>query len=159
MLAWSFEKLTDKRDDITIETFDLDAIRSILPHRDPMLLIQGAEKHSSELGTEARAFYQVRGDEYFLQGHFPGNPVVPGVILCEMMGQAACVLVADQAGSKTPYFTGMDRVKFKQKVLPGDRIEIRSVLEKAKAPFFFIKSDLYVQGKLCATAQLSFALI
>ncbi len=133
---------------------DREAIKKILPHREPMLLVD-------EVGIEdgvATGKYTVRGDEFFLSGHFPGNPVVPGVILCEMMGQSACLLVGGE-GNFTPYFTGMNNVKFKNKVLPGDTIEFRSEVTRAKEPFYFIKCEGYVNGKLAVCGELSFAVI
>jgi 3-hydroxyacyl-[acyl-carrier-protein] dehydratase len=130
-------------------------IMAILPHRDNMLLVDEVELvEGRSVGT-----YTVRGDEFFLQGHFPSNPVVPGVMLCEMMGQSACLLIAPQSGKFTPYFTGMDKVKFKNKVLPGDRLVLKSELLRAKHPFYFVKSEGYVGDKLCVSAELSFAVI
>ena len=132
-----------------------DEIKKIIPHREPMLLLDEAEL----INSEASGRYQVRGDEFFLQGHFPGNPVVPGAILCEMMGQVACVLIDRPENGATPYFTGMNNVRFKNKVLPGDMIELKSVPIKSKPPFYFIKSEAYVNGKLCACGEFSFALL
>ena len=88
-----------------------EEIKKILPHREPMLLIDQANLINE---NTAEGFYTVRGDEYFLQGHFPGNPVVPGVILCEIMAQTCCVLMGEQGDSqgKTPYYTGLNQVKF-----------------------------------------------
>lgn len=140
-----------------------EEIKKLLPHRDAMLLIDEVElvmvqKENEPAREEAVATYTVRGDEWFLQGHFPGNPVVPGVILCEMMGQSSCILVK-QEGNFTPYFTGMDQVRFKNKVLPGDVITFRSQVDRAKGPFYFIKSAGYVDGKLCVSGELSFAVV
>ena len=134
---------------------DRDEIKKIIPHRDTMLLLDEVEL----TGGEAVGRYIVRGDEFFLQGHFPGNPVLPGVILCEMMGQTACVLTDSPSGGKAPYFTGMNNVRFKNKVLPGDMVELKSVLLKSKPPFYFIKSEAYVNGKLCACGEFSFAIV
>lgn len=132
-----------------------DEIKQLIPHREPMLLIDEVNLE----GEIAIGKYTVRGDEFFLQGHFPGNPVVPGVILCEMMGQSSCLLVDGKNGDFTPYFTGMNNVKFRDKVLPGDTIEFKSEIVKVKGPFYFIKSEGYVRGKLCVCGEFSFAVI
>ena len=94
-----------------------------------------------------------------MQGHFPGNPVVPGVILCEMMGQSACCLLADKVKDCTPFFTKMNNVKFKNQVKPGDTLESVCTLTKSRGAFYFIDAKGYVDGKLCVSAELSFALI
>lgn len=126
----------------------------ILPHRGNMLLVDEAKVD----GDTAIGIYTVRGDEFFLDGHFPGNPVVPGVMLCEMMGQSACMLLSEEE-SFTPYFTSINNVKFKEMVRPGDTVTFKSRLEKIKGAFRFIKSEGYVGDKLCVRGELSFALI
>ena len=143
------EKLMNK------EKMNRDEIKKILPHREPMLLIDEAELTDGvSVGK-----YTVRGDEFFLQGHFPDNPVVPGVILCEMMAQSACLLVDTQSTQFTPYYTGLNNVKFKKKVVPGDCIVFKSEIIKQKDIFYFIKSAGYVGEKLCVSGELSFALV
>lgn len=134
---------------------DKAEIMSIIPHRDNMLLIDEATLR------DGKAFgkYYVTGEEWFLKGHFPGNPVVPGVILCEILAQSACVLLADEVRGKTPFFTGLDNVKFKQPVKPGDTIETECVLTKAKPPFYFAEGQGFVGGKLCVKASFSFAVL
>ena len=99
-----------------------EEIMRILPHREPMLLLDDVEEQDGE----SVGHYAVRGDEFFLTGHFPGNPIVPGVILCEILAQSACVLLQDvmKEGELTVY-TGLNNVKFRSPVKPGDRVETR----------------------------------
>ena len=132
-----------------------DEIKNILPHREPMLLVDEVEL----VDDIAVGRYTVTGNEFFLQGHFPGNPVVPGVILCEMMAQSACLLVQEEGGKFTPYFTGLNNVKFKEKVIPGDTIEFKCNKTAQKGPFYFVSGRGYVNEKLCVTGELSFAVV
>lgn len=133
-----------------------EEIKKILPHREPMLLCD--EVNLDDEG-KAKGSYTVSGDEFFLQGHFPGNPVVPGVMLCEMMAQVCCILISDAAENKTPYFTGLDKVKFKKMVKPQDKIEFTCEIVNSKEPFYFAKGNGKVNGKLCVIGEFSFALI
>ena len=132
-----------------------EEIKKILPHRDAMLLIEQVERD----GETARGSYHVRGDEWFLQGHFPGAPVVPGVILCEMLAQSACVLLADQmTPGKLPFYTGLDKVRFKHPVRPGDTFETECRIVRSKGPFYFAEGRGTVGGELCVRAEFSFAI-
>ena len=131
-----------------------DEIKKLLPHREPMLLLDSVER----VGDEARGRYLVRGDEYFLQGHFPGNPVVPGVILCEILAQSACVLLSDSLKEgQLPVYTGLDKVRFRNSVRPGDTIETRCTIKRAKHPFYFAEGTVTVDGTVCVSAEFSFA--
>lgn len=132
-----------------------EEILQLLPHRDSMLLLDEVENRD---GT-AVGHYTVRGDEFFLQGHFPGNPLVPGVILCEILAQSACVLMQEvmQAG-KLPVYTGLNRVKFRSPVRPGDTVETRCRLQRVKPPFYFAEGTVTVDGRLCVSAEFSFAI-
>jgi 3-hydroxyacyl-[acyl-carrier-protein] dehydratase len=132
-----------------------DEIKRFLPHREPMLLLD----ESTTEGETAYGRYTVRGDEWFLQGHFPGNPVVPGVVLCEMIGQNCAVLLGDQLKGKTPFFTGMNQVKFRKSVRPGDAIVLEAVITRRKGPFFLTKGRALLDGQVAAEGEFSFALI
>lgn len=132
-----------------------EEIMQILPHRDHMLLVDEV----TEENGEAIGHYHVRGDEFFLQGHFPGNPIVPGVILCEILAQSACVLLQDQmVDGKLPVYTGLNNVKFRSPVKPGDNVETRCHIKRAKHPFYFAEGTVTVEGRLCVSAEFSFAI-
>ena len=131
-------------------------LENVIPHRNSMMLIDEATK-TGENTCEGKKY--ITGNEWFLDGHFQGNPVVPGVILCEMMAQASAVIVAEVSAQSIPYFTGIEKAKFKNKVLPGDTFEIKCELTKSRGVFHFISAKGYVNGKLCTQADLSFALI
>lgn len=133
-----------------------EEIKKILPHRDDMLLIDEAEI----VDGKAHAKRKITGEEFFLCGHFPGNPVVPGVILCEILAQSTCVLLADTMDdSVTPYFSGLNNVKFKHPVKPGDTVETECEITRAKGVFYFASGKGFVDGKLCVSADFSFALV
>lgn len=133
-----------------------EEIKNILPHREPMLLLDEAEV----VDGYAVGRYLVRGDEFFLQGHFPADPIVPGVILCEILAQSACVLLQDEMiDGKCPVYTGLDRVKFRHPVRPGDLIMTRCTVERAKHPFYFAHGTVSVGETVCVSAAFSFAVI
>ena len=133
-----------------------EEIMNILPHREDMLLLDEAEyKDGVAIGK-----YLVRGDEFFLRGHFPDNPIVPGVILCEILAQSCCVLLQDKMTDvKTPVYTGLNNVKFRNPVKPGDTIITNCNIKKARHPFYFAEGTVKVEDKLCVSAEFSFAII
>ncbi len=134
-----------------------EELMKILPHREAMLLLDEAKEQDGE----AVGHYTVRGDEFFLKGHFPGNPIVPGVILCEILAQTACVLLQEKAegqSGKTPMYTGLDQVRFKSPVRPGDTVETRCRIVRKKHPFYFAEGTVSVDDRLCVSARFSFAM-
>lgn len=124
------------------------AIEGLIPHRGQMLLLD--EVFLEDDGS-ARGLRAIRGDEFFLDGHFPGNPVVPGVMLCEMMAQTACVLLDARGG--TPLFAGLDKVRFRRVVKPGETVETRCTLIRQKAQVFSLRGEARVDGALCAQGE------
>ncbi len=132
-----------------------EEIMKILPHRDNMLLLDEVIKEDEY----AHGFYKIPEDAFFLKGHFPGAPVVPGVILCEILAQSTCVLLSDQMqANKMPMYTGLNNVRFKSPVKPGDIFETKCRITRSKFPFFFAEGSGYVGDRLCVKAEFSFAI-
>ena len=102
--------------------------------------------------------FEIAHDHPSLPGHFPGNPVVPGVVLCEMLAQAGCLLIADQLAGKTPYLTGIKNARFRRKVKPGDTLSIRCEGQAKKPPFMFIKAEGSVAGEPAVSGEFSFVI-
>lgn len=141
-----------------------EEIKTFLPHREPMLLVDSLEEEivtndNGEVTRYAIGTYHVRGDEFFLQGHFPDYPVVPGVILCEMMAQSCALLLGDELKEKRPLYTGIDKVRFKYQVRPGDTIVLRSTITEHRRGLVLAKAEATVDGKLCCRGNLSFMLV
>ena len=135
---------------------DRDELKKYLPHREPMLLV---DEMIMDAEGVAHSKYRIREDEFFCQGHFPGNPLVPGVILCEIMAQSCALLVMDEIVGKTTLSSGIDNVRLKNPVRPGDLCEITARLNGKRANMFFCEAELRVEGKLCCKGNLSFALV
>ena len=108
-----------------------EQIKEIIPHRDPFLLIDGIAAMDSEAGTITAVKY-VSEEEYYFKGHFPAEPVMPGVLIVESLAQAGAVSILnlDRFKGKTAYFGGIKNAKFRNKVVPGDVLELTVNLEK-----------------------------
>ena len=132
-------------------------IEAILPHRDPFLLID--EVVELEPGTRVVARKRVREDEYWTKGHFPGRPVMPGVLIVEAMAQtgAVAVLSEEENRGRIAFFAGIDDVRFKRMVVPGDELELECTLERIRGPIGRGKATAKVGGKLAARGTLTFA--
>ena len=134
---------------------DREELKNYLPHREPMLLVDDISME----GEIATGHYQVRGDEFFLQGHFPGYPVVPGVVMCEIMGQCSSALLLDVLPGRLTFYAGLDNVRFKNQVRPGDLITVTSRISTRRGLTFFTEAEARVDGKLCAKGNLIFMLV
>lgn len=132
-------------------------IMEIIPHRQPMLLIDTVEE--LEPGVRAVAKKCVTYNEPFFAGHFPGEPVMPGVLIIEALAQtgAVAILGKEENKGKTAYFGAINSAKFKQKVVPGDVLTLETEIIKAKGPIGIGKGIAKVNDKIVATAELTFA--
>ena len=136
---------------------DRSAIEAILPHRDPFLLID--EVVELEPGSRVVARKLVRPDEWYLTGHFPGRPIMPGVLIVEAMAQtgAVAVLSEEENRGRLALFAGIDGVRFKRIVEPGDELELTCNLEKVRGPIGKGRAEARVEGELAARGTLTFA--
>lgn len=133
-------------------------IMDIIPHRYPFLLIDTIEE--LEPGVRALGKKCVSMNEPYFQGHFPGNPVMPGVLIIEALAQvgAAAILSQPEWKGRTAYFAGIDKAKFRQKVMPGDVLMLEMEIIKVKGPVGVGKATATVNGKVAASAELTFAI-
>jgi 3-hydroxyacyl-[acyl-carrier-protein] dehydratase len=132
-------------------------IEAILPHRDPFLLID--EVIELEPGSRVVARKKVRADEWYLAGHFPGRPIMPGVLIVEAMAQTGAVAVLSEEANRgrLALFAGIDGVRFKRIVEPGDELELTCDLEKVRGPIGKGRAEARVDGELAARGVLTFA--
>lgn len=133
-------------------------IMEIIPHRHPFLLLDTIEE--LEPGKRALARKCVTYNEPYFDGHFPVEPVMPGVLIVEAMAQAGAVAMLSQPEmrGRTAYFAGIQSAKFKQKVLPGDVLELNVEIVKVKGPIGIGRGTATVNGKLVASAEITFAI-
>ncbi|HEY8526785.1 MAG TPA: 3-hydroxyacyl-ACP dehydratase FabZ [Acidimicrobiales bacterium] len=130
----------------------------LLPHRPPFRFVDAVDELVP--GERVRARYQVTGDEAFLAGHFPGNPIFPGVIQLEALAQAGAVaLLSDERYAGTlPLFGGVENVRFRRQVTPGDEITLDVTMDKLSSRGGWGTATATVDGKTCCQARLFFVL-
>ena len=133
-------------------------IMEIIPHRQPMLLIDTIEE--LEPGVRAVGRKCVTYNEPFFAGHFPQEPVMPGVLIIEALAQvgAVAVLSCEKFKGKTAYFGGINSAKFKRKVVPGDVLTLELEIIRRKGPIGVGSAKAYVDGKVAVIAELTFAI-
>lgn len=133
-------------------------IMNIIPHRYPFLLVDTIEE--LEPGVRALGKKCVSVNEPFFQGHFPGNPVMPGVLIIEALAQvgAVAMLSQPQFQGRTAYFAGIDKARFRQKVVPGDVLLLETEIVKVKGPVGVGRATARVNDKVAAQAELTFSI-
>ncbi|UCG13751.1 MAG: 3-hydroxyacyl-ACP dehydratase FabZ [Deltaproteobacteria bacterium] len=139
---------------------DIKEIMNIMPHRYPFLLVDRIE--SMKEGEEVVGLKNVSINEPFFAGHFPGSPIMPGVLIIEAMAQVGGIL-AFRSGPKEwsgslVYFMGMDKVRFRKPVLPGDQLRLRLTMMRQKQRVFKMRGEAYVEDALVAEAELMAAI-
>ena len=145
--------------DLSKPLMDINEVQKVLPHRPPFLMVDKILKIEED--KKAIGLKNVTINEDFFRGHFPGHPVMPGVLLIEAMAQVAGVLLlkkSENAG-KLAYFMTIDKVKFRQTVVPGDTIIFEAELLKVKSKTGIVSGKAYVSGKLTAEAEFMFTLV
>ncbi|MCL2013776.1 MAG: 3-hydroxyacyl-ACP dehydratase FabZ [Oscillospiraceae bacterium] len=137
---------------------DIEQIKEIIPHRDPFLLID--EIVELEPGQKVVALKHLSCDEDWFRGHFPQNPVQPGVLMIEMLAQAGavCVLSLPENKGKIAYFAGIDKARFKRKVLPGETLRLQVEIIKSRGFIGVGKAVAYVGDDKAVSAEITFAL-
>jgi len=144
-----------------------EEIKNLIPHRKPMLLLDQVRLQPP---SEARSTYHVKGDEFFLQGHYPENPLVPGNIQCEMLAQLGAVLVSYSSREeshpyyrlrkgKTPVLAALNNVRFKTPVFPGDTIELRLVIIKDSGLVASVEASASVRDTVSVSLEMTVAYI
>ena len=144
------------------ETLNKQQIKKLLPHRDPMLLID--ELHEIEKLSSASAIVYVKKDSFFVQGHFPDNPIMPGVLIVEAFGQAAAALTAhgldkETYDNKLVFLMGIEKARFRSPVIPDCKLELKIQAIRTHGRVWKYKGDAFVNEKKMADAQWSATIV
>jgi 3-hydroxyacyl-[acyl-carrier-protein] dehydratase len=144
-------------DEPPVAPFGQDVIESILPHRAPFLLLD--EVTELEPGRRVVARRRVNEDDWWFAGHFPGRPVMPGVLIVEAMAQAGAVavLIEEANRGKIAFFAGIDDCRFKRVVEPGDVLTLTCEIDTVRGPIGRGKAQAHVGDALAARGTLTFA--
>ena len=138
---------------------DKEGIKNIIPQREPFLMIDEVEEYVP--GESATAYKHVDESEYYFKGHFPGNPIMPGVLIVESLAQtgAVAILSMEENKGKNALFGGIDKIRFKKQVVPGDTLKLEVKIIKRKGPIGIGEAIATVDGKVAAKGELTFAVV
>jgi 3-hydroxyacyl-[acyl-carrier-protein] dehydratase len=137
---------------------DIDEIKAIIPHRDPFLLVDAVEDLSDDGPTVG--YKSLSEDEPFFAGHFPDYPVMPGVLIVEAMAQvgAVALLARPENRGKIAFFAGIDKVRFKREVKPGERLRMEVEITRSRGAIGFGEAKAFVGDELACSGELMFAI-
>ena len=138
---------------------DVKGIMNIIPQRPPFLMIDKVEEYVP--GESAIAYKNVNINEWYFQGHFPNEPIMPGVLITEALAQtgAIAILSVEENKGKNALFGGIDKLKFKKPVVPGDVLKLEVKIIKKKGPIGVGEAIASVEGKVVAKGELTFAIV
>ena len=138
---------------------DKEEIKKIIPQREPFLMIDEVEQFVP--GESCTAYKNVSADEYYFKGHFPRNPIMPGVLMVEALAQtgAVAILSMKENKGKNALFGGINNLKFKKQVIPGDRLKLEVKIIKRKGPIGIGEVVATVDGKIAVKGELTFAVV
>ena len=136
-----------------------EQIKEIIPQREPFLMIDEVEEYVP--GESAIAYKNVDANEWYFKGHFPGNPIMPGVLITESLAQAGAIAILSMPENKgkNALFGGIDKMKFKKMVVPGDRLKLKVKIIKRKGPIGVGEAIATVNDKIVARGELTFAVV
>ena len=136
-----------------------EEIKKIIPQREPFLMIDEIEEYTP--GESAIGYKNVDESEWYFKGHFPGNPIMPGVLIAESLAQtgAIAILSMEENKGKNALFGGIDKMKFKKMVTPGDRLKLEVKIIKRKGPIGIGEAIATVEDKIVAKGELTFAIV
>ena len=136
-----------------------EEIKNIIPQREPFLMIDEVEQYVP--GESCTAYKNVSKEEYYFKGHFPGNPIMPGVLIVEALAQtgAVAILSMEENKGKNALFGGIDKLRFKKQVIPGDRLKLEVKIIKRKGPIGIGEAIATVEGKIAVKGELTFAIV
>lgn len=139
--------------------FDIKGIMDLIPHRYPFILVDRITECLP--GKYCKGYKNLTMNETFFVGHFPGNPVFPGVLQLEAMAQvsAGCLVPLPEYKDKLFLYAGIDGVRFRKQIIPGDKFEIESELTKVKGPIAKVHAKGFVDGQLAVEADLMFSIV
>ncbi len=143
----------------TVMQLDVRQIKELIPHRYPFLLVDRVTE--VEPGLRAKGFKNLTANEQFFEGHFPERPIMPGVLMVEALAQLGCLtmLLKDEMKGNLGVFTGIDGLKFRTMVVPGDRLDLEVELIKMKGPVGKMRGIARVGDKIACEGEISFAMV